>query len=347
MKPILILFDLQSIESKNKPGITVIPDGPLSYLPMEALITIPAVKKEVDYRQLNYLINNYVISYEYSTRFLIKNYKRKNISSNPSVLALGYSNDPELNSLGKLISLHKKDSAELPGTARELKAISLSMNGQFYLGDGATETIFKKEAPGYDILHLAVHGEADSVNCYTSRLIFKKNRDSINDGNLYAYEMYNLPIKAKLAVLSACESGIGKLNPGEGMFSMARGFIYAGCSSVILSYWKINDNSTELIIADFYKHVSAGNKIDQSLREAKLKFIKDADQRTAHPANWAAFVAIGNTTPLVEESSFGQQILNIIIITIILGICAYFLMRNHKSKKHRQVPTVKKPPPII
>lgn len=333
VKPILALFNPQIQDAKDKPDLVVIPDGPLFYIPMEALITTPGSGKEVDYQKLHYLVNSQNISYDYSTRFLLKNYNRPGNSASPRVLALSFSNDHALkNRLGKLNILRNADSVELPGSARELKAISTYMEGQFYMGDDATETVFKKEAPGYDILHLAVHGVADSLNSYKSKLVFKKNIDTLNDGNLYAYEIYSLPIKAKLAVLSACESGVGKLNTGEGMFSMARGFIYAGCPSVIISYWRVNDNSTELIISNFYKQISTGNRIDQSLQKAKLQYIKNADQRTAHPANWAAFVAIGNMTPLVKESGFSKPILLIAFI-ILLAISTCFVRRNYKLKK--------------
>ncbi|MEO5999636.1 MAG: CHAT domain-containing tetratricopeptide repeat protein [Chitinophagaceae bacterium] len=324
--PMLELLD--PYNGKDAPAIIIIPDGPLSYIPFESLITSPVIEKEVDYRTLDYLLNKYAISYDYSARLLLKNYKHQSSGRSSEVLALSFSkDDTQKNSSGSLNLLRNYSMADLPGSARELKGISFYMTGKFYLGEDATENIFKREAPKYDILHLAVHGQASSSNSYSSRLIFKNGKDSSDDGSLYPYEIYNIPMKARLAVLSACESGVGKLNIGEGMYSIARGFAYAGCPSITMSLWKVNDNSTAKVMTDFYKELSAGEKVNSAIRQSKLNYLRNADRRSAHPVNWAAFVAMGNMNTVVQEKTGIETPVYVLIVFVALILSAYLIIK--------------------
>ncbi len=331
LKPVLSAFS-RSAENTQKPGIVAIPDGPLYYLPLEMMISRVDSLHNTDYRQLHYLLRDYTISYDYSTRLLLQKNKRSPYNGDPRILALGFSKEVPNGQATDNKGLH-----ELPGAAKELKSISQFIKGQFYTGNDATEEVFKKLAPHYDVLHLAVHGEADSLNSYNSRLIFKKENDSLNDGDLYAYELYGLPIKARLAVLSACESGIGKLYAGEGMYSIARGFLYAGCPSVVMSYWRVGDDATQSIISNFYRQLAAGNAIDGSLQKTKITYLENADQRTAHPANWAAFVAIGDMAPLVKKDPWRLPML-IIATVILVGLVIYLARKYFGPVTIRNIP---------
>lgn len=330
--PMLAALGVQRNGILHKPEIIVIPDGALSNIPFEALVVSSAMEKEVDYKKIHYLVNDYVISYDYSTRFLLRNSRNQNTIQDPAVLAFSFSNDHPLQTrAGRLSKL--KSNNELPGAAGELNAIAGYMKGKFFMGDDATEESFKRDASAYDILHLAVHGEADDRNSYNSRLIFKNGRDSVNDGNLYAYEIYGLPLKARLAVLSACESGIGRFHAGESMYSMARAFVYAGCGAVVMSYWQVNDNSTQALVSGFYEHITRGNKINQSLRRTKLDYLGSADKRSAHPGNWAAFIAIGNMSPLATQETSAAPV-QIMIILIAIGVAGYLAFRISRTRKY-------------
>lgn len=331
VKPMLDLLHVQ--HNSAMPNLVVIPDGPVSSLSFEALLTAPAPAGEVDYRRLDYLVKTFACSYDYAASLLIKNNRQPAAGMHARVLALGYSyDDSSAVHSGPLASLRRDNEAELPGSAKEIKAISSFMDGQFYLGREATEDVFKAEAPAYNILHLAVHGQADNKNSYSSRLIFKKGTGQANDGSLYAYEIYGIPLKARLAVLSACESGIGKFNAGEGMYSIARGFSYAGCPSILMSLWKVNDYSTASIMADFYRQLAAGTGISQAIREAKLAYIEQADRRSAHPANWAAFAAMGNGEPVIRKSSQALPAASYLIVLIGLVAIGLILARLFKTK---------------
>jgi CHAT domain-containing protein len=144
-----------------------------------------------------------------------------------------------------------------------------------------------------------------------------------------------LKLKAKLVVLSACETGIGKNYKGEGVFSVARAFSYAGCPSVVISLWKVNDQSTSDIMGNFYKFLSQGEGIGYSLYEAKLEFLKNADEYSAHPAYWSSFVAFGDMSPLKSKKDL--KIWVIIMFIMIVSAIAWryrFLTRRHSKHQN-------------
>ena len=85
-----------------------------------------------------------------------------------------------------------------------------------------------------------------------SKLVFSYNNDTVEDGFLNTYEIYNLDLNAELAVLSACETGIGKLSKGEGIMSLARGFMYAGVPGIVMTLWAVEDIAGAQIITEFY-----------------------------------------------------------------------------------------------
>jgi CHAT domain-containing protein len=112
-----------------------------------------------------------------------------------------------------------------------------------------------------------------------------------SDGILYAKEIFDLDLNAELVVLSACESGIGKLEKGEGVISLTRGFLYNYVPNVMFSLWKIDDKATYELMIKLYEYILQGKTISKALQIAQLDMIKN--NATAFPSNWAAFSLIG------------------------------------------------------
>ena len=135
-----------------------------------------------------------------------------------------------------------------------------------------------------------------------------------------------------LAVLSACETGIGKEFKGEGVFSMARGFAYAGCPSIVMSLWKVNDKFTADLMARFYKHLNKGNKISESLSKSKLEFLQESDQYSAHPSNWAAFVPVGKNTELSNQNYTFYYIILVVVALLVLVLIRRSRKRSVKNQ---------------
>jgi len=102
--------------------------------------------------------------------------------------------------------------------------------------------------------------------------------------------------------MSACNTGYGQLAKGEGIMSLSRAFMHAGCKSIIASLWLANDESTSSIIQGFYKHAADGLNKHEALQKAKLDYLQQADPLTAHPYFWANLVTVGDMSPLQDKS---------------------------------------------
>jgi CHAT domain-containing protein len=199
----------------------------------------------------------------------------------------------------------------------EVDAIASKFSSNKLTDNSATEDGFRKYASQYNILHLATHAYTDPDNSNLSGIIFKVEETDSNliknasfeyvdgklehDNILHAYEIQNMHLNADLVVLSACETGIGKYQPGEGTMSLARAFKYANCPNIVTSLWKVDDESTKEIMIYFYGNLGKGMGKADALAEAKRSFRKN--HPTASPFYWAPFILVGDNQPIHLEKS--------------------------------------------
>jgi hypothetical protein len=167
-----------------------------------------------------------------------------------------------------------------------------------------------------------------------SRLAFYQDQtDSlINDGWLNTSDIYNLQLNARMAVLSSCRSGTGILRRGEGLMSLARGFFYAGCPSVVLTLWEVEDKTGTAIMKEFYRNLKFGKPKDVALRNAKLKYLSQADPMTSHPHFWLGYITVGNPDPLFS----GKQKYLLALMLFILFWMTISLAFRKKAGIHWQ-----------
>ena len=201
------------------------------------------------------------------------------------------------------------------------------MGGDAWLGSDASESNFKKQAGQYAIIHLASHAMVDDGHPQYSKILFAADPDSLEDGALEVSELFNLSLPAELVVLSACETGIGRLQKGEGIVSLARGMAYAGAKSVVTTLWPVNDAATSDIMQNFYESLNQKNSKSEALRLAKLAYIESGDHLSAQPFYWAAFIPIGDMRPLPSKNHHWIWGL------IALGIGASGLMYYRRKRK--------------
>jgi CHAT domain-containing protein len=218
----------------------------------------------------------------------------------------------------------------LPGTADEAKALQklLKLDAQEVLtGANATEEKLKG-LHGPRILHVATHGfflsdqqmsavavRPVSFGSTTPPLPMGENpllRSGLalagantrrsgesDDGILTAAEAAQLDLRGtQLVVLSACETGLGEVQQGEGVYGLRRALVLAGAQAQLVSLWKVADAQTQVLMVDYYRRLLKGEGRSAALREAQKAMIANA--ATQHPYYWAAFVPIGNWTPLAE-----------------------------------------------
>jgi CHAT domain-containing protein len=202
---------------------------------------------------------------------------------------------------------------------REIMEIAKSISGNSFFYENASEDNFKKYVSDAQIIHLATHAVVDDKNPMYSKLAFHKLDNSPEDGFLNTYEIYNLDLNAQMVVLSACNTGYGKIVKGEGVMSLARSFMYAGSPSIIMSLWQVDDYPTYRIMQEFYKGLEKKLPKDAALREAKLKYIQNSDPVKAGPYYWSGFIPIGNTDPieLPDKSNYTNYILSILSLTVL------------------------------
>ncbi|HPD65884.1 MAG TPA: CHAT domain-containing protein [Bacteroidia bacterium] len=285
--------------------LLVVPHDILALIPFEVLLTSNNYKKNTpDYRKLDYLIRQQNVVYAYSSTLAFLKLSKHHKKSARTVLAFAPSyNDYQQAGIRALPpGLQSPDMlSPLPGVEEEVNNINKYFRSEIISGKEATESNFKVKANGFSILHLAMHTLVDNENPQYSKLIFSYRQDSIDDGFLNTYELYNLNLNSDLVVLSACNTGFGKVNKGEGVMSLTRGFLYAGCLNIVMTLWPLEDRSGVTIMDNFYKNLKNNRDAGVALYKSKIEYLDHADKLKAHPYFWAAYVTI------VNQSSSGSN----------------------------------------
>ena len=290
------------IEPLPDSNIILIIDNVLGYLPFEAICSAVPDNKTA-FKNYNYLLKNYTISYAYSSSMWVEMNNRKNENNSYFI--------------GFAPSFAKQDNSDtsnlkpLEFNKDEINRISELFKSRNYVDGEATKENFINNAPSSGLIHLATHSIANNKESDYSFLAFENNE------RLFTSEVYALPLQAQLVTLSACETGLGELRSGEGVISIARAFSFAGAQSIISSLWSINDRSTSLIMADFYKNLKDKKQKDQALRKAKINYIQSMGHVEAHPFYWASFICIGDTSEIVHKSSIDLKWYILIALIII------------------------------
>lgn len=308
--------------------LLISPDNILSYLPFEAIPDGNNPETSSQFSSISYLLEDYRISYTYSATFLAES-KTKEKSARNKLVAFApiYTGIINVDSLlgsrqGGVSSL-----SDLPFARTEAQYVTEITKGKLYINDDATESSFKSVAGNYDIIHLAMHTVLNDQYPMYSKMLFYQESDSADDGNLNTWEVYGLPLKARMVILSSCNTGNGLLHSGEGILSLARGFAYSGSQSVIMSIWEIEDRSGTEIIKDFYGQLKRGMPKSDALRKARLDYLENADMLRSHPYFWSSLVIYGNNAPL-----YGNRVLSAAYLALAMMIVAAILFIYRKPR---------------
>ena len=268
---------------QNITTVCIVPDGVLWTLPFQALTT----------KHGHYLVEQYALYYAPSLSVLHEmNDRSRQTITNGSLIAFG---NPVIGRDEKL----NQDLCPLPEAETEVAEVATAVRSKVkkvFVGREADEKSFKALAPAYATIHLATHGVLDNRDpLYSHLLLTKTEGDVENDGSLEAREIMNMQLNADLAVLSACETGNGRISPGEGVIGMSWAFFVAGTRSMVVSQWRVNSASTSQLMKNFYQALASqpndGNK-SGALRKASVRLLKDP--RYCHPFYWGGFVLVGS-----------------------------------------------------
>ncbi|MCX6320760.1 MAG: CHAT domain-containing protein [Bacteroidia bacterium] len=308
--------------------LIISPDNILSYLPFEAIPTAPDSGERILYRELAYLMNDFDISYTYSATFMAESVRKEySIGNKVIVFAPNYPEPIDIQSVLMNRQAETSILPDLPYARQEAEYVSDITGGKLFLNDEARESVYKAESGKYDIIHLAMHTILNDKDPMNSTLIFSPEVDTIDDRYLKTYEVYGIPLKAKMVVLSSCNTGTGFLYSGEGILSLARGFIYSGSQSVVMSMWEIEDRSGTEIVKMFYKNLKKGNSKSVALRKARIAYLKKSDQLRSHPYFWSTLVIYGNNTPLYYSK---HLIIAAVIFAFIVFVSLILYFRKRK-----------------
>lgn len=297
------------------------------YLSADGVLNKVNISTLLDSESGKYLIDKYKIRLLSNTRELIEPKGTKNASNDAIMFGYPkyYLSDRSAGVSGALLASNDMERSfgseisELPGTLKEIQEIEQIVGGgdwnvQTYLGLAATEGQVKAiESP--KILHIATHGfflediKSKDEEGLTSRnakfnpllrsgLLLAGAQNTVKneglpgdeDGILTAYEVMNLNLdNTELVVMSACETGLGEVKNGEGVYGLQRSFIVAGADNLIMSLWKVNDQTTQKLMSSFYRNWFEGkdrlDAFNQAIAEVRKEF--------SDPYYWGAFVILG------------------------------------------------------
>jgi len=316
-------------EFKGKDRLIIIPDGMLCFLPFEVLIkNIPSNWQVADYKKLNYILKENTIRYEFSSELLFEYSEQKNKSKSGTMylgFAPSYDQKKGLRKVNILGSGTAAFLTPLRFSTQEIEEAASIFKGRAYFGANASANSFKEKIHSSKIVHFAGHTIINDSIPELSGIFFsdvpgengmtKENGEEV----IYVNEIFNLNMDAELVILSACETGTGKLLRGEGLMSIGRAFKYAGCPNLIMSLWKINDRSASEIINRFNRNLKKGQNKDVALRNAKIDYINSTEMHgRAHPFFWSAFIMIGEIKPLFHKSRIAFIPAVLVFITVFL-----------------------------
>ncbi len=242
--------------------LTIIPHGPLHYVPFNALHD--------------------------GTSFLIETYAIRMLPSASVMTFLDTKVKPD----GSMVIFANPDLGDrqydLPAAELEGQAIATgNAQSRLLIGGAATETALRQYGAKKSYLHIASHGEFNADKPLTSSLLLAG--DASHDGRLLVSELYTLELNNNLVVLSACETGLGDVKNGDDVIGLTRGFFFSGAQSIVSSLWMVDDTATANLMVSFYNGLKSQDKQD-SLRSAQLRVKSEYNE---HPFFWAAFQLSG------------------------------------------------------
>ncbi|MBK9255292.1 MAG: CHAT domain-containing protein [Saprospiraceae bacterium] len=272
----LISEDLRAFDK-----LTIIPDGILNTISFEGLVS------EFNENKVAYAIEKHNFSSIPSVMFYVNKSTNTYYFDHKSTAHFFAFSDPQT------IKNQTGNIPELPGSYLECKSSASGfLNSKLYTGYQSTLPNFLKAYTdkSAQIVHLSVHGNAADQEKNNVLLLFRSKTKPNGIDTLFGYQLRKWRSPAKMIVLSACETGKGKILDQEGTFSIARAFIRNGAGIVISSLWKLDDVSTKTILKDFYKNSDIKDP-SEKLRQAKLKYLRSGTYH--HPFMWAGLVYSG------------------------------------------------------
>jgi CHAT domain-containing protein len=300
----------------NKSRWIVIPDKELNLVPFEALVDRKRGGAS-SFKSLYYLVSRQVINYSPSAKFFLR---KKELSKFPGSF------------LGIAPEFSGSSNSYLQYSAFEVEKIKNEFGGKIWTVDSIQKEKLIDELPNYQIVHWVSHAGIDS-NIVNGAWIAVNSGDDYNS-KLYPPDLFPLHLSTSLLTLNACNTASGKYKAGEGIYSLARGFAYAGAQNIVTNLWQANHEVNNQLMNSFYSILKRNGNISIALAEAKRRYLRSehTDEFGAHPYFWASPILIGNNEILYFESGISSlKLVCIVLSGIVLFLLYFFILRRNNS----------------
>ncbi|MEO0896243.1 MAG: CHAT domain-containing protein [Bacteroidota bacterium] len=318
------VFRLLEPMYQNWTRLKIIPDGLLTSIPFECLL-ISKPKEEEDYDAFDWLVNHASISYDYALDIPVATTQPgKKLTYLGIAPAYAHEFPPSL-TRG---STFRGSFSPLVYNKEEVERGARIFGGESLIGPDGDKASFLKVYQGANIIHMALHAFVNDTFPAYSGLAFAQEGKQIAQGEiLYAYEVPTLNLQADLTLLSACQSGVGYYQAGEGVMSLGRNFMEAGSRSVAMTHWSVDDEASALLATAFLQYLKEGLSKDDALKQAKKDYLSGQDKN--HPYFWGSFVLMGDVAPLSHPTNRTFWLIIIILAStlFLLGL-RYFIGRR-------------------
>ena len=290
-------------EIQQQPNLVIIPDGLLNFIPFEALLTKHT--EITNFSKMPFLVASQNVVYNSNISFYLQEQ-----SKNDNLEVLG------------VFPVFENSNQPLTYSIEEANAIKQFSKSRLLMHAEATKDAFLRAASQYNVLHLSTHATGGDFTNPASIAFYNEP--------MLVNELYSMDIHPELVVLSACETGIGKLQKGEGAMSIARGFQYAGANNILFSLWQINDASTATLMSLFYKSYEKTKSAHNANRQSKLDYLQSnsVSNIKKSPYYWSAFMYYGK----IDKEEQNVNLIYYFIGTLVFLIGLFLWFRKQKTK---------------
>ena len=295
----LLLFDLlidrASIAEATE--IVIVPDDVLTLLPFQVLVHEKSIRP-LSFIELQYLLTWKPIRYLINGRSIYDQHSNRVETSNDVVSFVPDFEENMSYSMNKQDQVMRDELTPLAGATKEAKVLCELFPCREVAVPLGEQAFYREVKQRSKIIHVATHARMNDSIPSHSHLIMESTSESDEDDLIHIFELKNKSIQSDLVVLSACNTGAGKIHRGEGLASLGIAFYYAGSPNLITSLWSIPDHASSFIMQQFYTNLSQGMVKYQALRQAKLNYLKDTSFESKHPFFWGGFIFYGDDLPL-------------------------------------------------
>ncbi|HXJ41715.1 MAG TPA: CHAT domain-containing protein, partial [Bryobacteraceae bacterium] len=307
----VLVKDIPALNNRELRRIEIVPDGNLGRIPFEALPHGDGL-----------MIDRFTITYlPFASAFRADENTRRAWQPPWKGMMRAFA-DPQPGRDAGVIDLASATHSAIPNATREVRNAAAAIGGRcdLYLGREARKAALVHAQPGTPVLHFATHAFADLENPDRSYVLFAGEARGFD--YLFLNEAASLrAAEGSLVTVSACDSGSGRVERGEGIRSFSTAFLGAGARTVITSLWRVGDSPSDELMTRFYGFLASGDNASEALRKAKLAFRKSGGS-ASHPAYWAAFVMTGDRAMVIPRAVswafIGAAALSCLVVVLLI-----------------------------